>query len=192
MTSALLVIDFINDIAHPNGKIARSAERIVENKVIEKANEAIAVARKRNWLTVFIKVAFHPGYPDCPKDSPLFGPAASHGALLLGTWGTHFHERLTVQADDLVVIKHRVSGFYATPLEAILKAQSVDRLLLAGTATNMAVEHTARDAHDRDYSVLILQDGCEAATEEAHRAAIESMSRFSKIISTDALEKFND
>jgi len=192
MTTALLVIDFINDIAHPNGKIARSAERIAKNKVIEKTNGAIAVARKRNWLLVFIKVGFHPGYPDCPKHSPLFGPAASHGALLLGTWGTHFHERLAVQASDLVVIKHRVSGFYATPLEALLRAQNVHRLVLTGTATNMAIEHTARDAHDRDYSVLILQDGCEAATDEAHRAALESMSRFSKIILTDALEEFND
>ncbi len=182
--SALLIIDFINDIAHQKGKIARSAERIEKNQVIEKSNKAIAQARKINHLIIFVKVGFHPGYLDCPKTSPLFGSAAQHGALLLGSWGTEFHEKLELQNSDLVIVKHRVNAFYATPLEAILRAQSIKHLILTGTATNMAIEHTARDAHDRDYSVVVLQDACETASEEAHKAALESMSRFCKIISS--------
>lgn len=182
--SALLVIDFINDIAHPKGKIARSAERIEKNQVIEKSNAAIAHARKMNYLLIFVKVGFHPGYLDCPKMSPLFGAAAQHGALLLDSWGTEFHEKLEFQKSDLVVIKHRVNVFYSTPLEAILRAQNIQRLILTGVATNMAIEHTARDAHDRDYSVVILKDACETASEEAHKAALESMSHFCKIISS--------
>lgn len=185
MTTALLIIDFINDIAHLKGKIARSAERIEKNKVIAKANQAMTYAREQNWQLILVKVGFHPGYPDCPKHSPLFGAAPTHGALLLGTWGTEFHEHLHVQPTDLVVVKHRVSCFYATHLEAILRAQIINRLVLSGTATNMAIEHTARDAHDRDYGVVVLQDACEAASEEAHKAALESMSRFSKIVSTE-------
>jgi nicotinamidase-related amidase len=186
MLSALLVLDFINDIADQNGKIARSSERIFKNKVIEKANEAISHARKMHWPILFIKVGFHLGYPECPKHSPLFGAAESLGALLLGSWGTDFHKDLNVHETDLVIVKHRVSAFYGTSMEPILKAKGIQRLVIAGTATNMAVEHTARDAHDRDYSVLILEDACEAATEEAHRGALESMSRFAKIINTDA------
>lgn len=60
-----------------------------------------------------------------------------------------------------------------------MRAQNIQHL-----ATNMAVEHTARDAHDRDYSVVILKDACETASEEGHKAALESISRFCKIIST--------
>lgn len=182
--SALLVIDFINDIAHPKGKIARSAERIEKNRVIERSNEAIAHARRMNYLLIFVKVGFHPGYPDCPKTSPLFSAAAKNGALLLGSWGTEFHEKLEFQKSDLVIVKHRVNVFYSTPLEAILGAQNIQHLILTGTATNMAIEHAARDAHDRDYSVVILEDACETTSEEAHKAALESMSRFCTIMSS--------
>lgn len=182
--TALLVIDFINDISHREGKIARSAERIEKNQVIERSNEAIAHARKKNDLLIFVKVGFHNGYPDCPKASPLFGEAAKHGALLLDSWGTEFHEKLKFQKSDLVVVKHRVNAFYSTPLEAVLRAQNIRRVILTGTATNMAVEHTARDAHDRDYAVVVLKDACESASEEAHMAALESMGRFSRVVST--------
>ena len=183
MNSALLVIDFINDIAHLEGKMARSAERIQKNRVIETCNEAIAYARKRDYLLIFVKVGFQADYVDCPKTSPLFGNAAKQGALLLGSWGTEFHAKLQVLESDLVVVKPRVSAFYSTPLEAILGAQSIKHLFVTGTATNMAVEHCARDAHDRDYSVTILKDACEAASEESHLAALESMSRFCTIAS---------
>ena len=188
-TTALLVIDFINDIAHKKGKIARSAERIEKNHVLEHANHAIAQARASKCLLIFVKVGFHQGYPECPKNSPLFGPAAQHGALLLDSWGTEFHEKLDYKQGDLAIVKHRVSAFYATPLEAILRAHQIQSLALSGTATNMTIEHTARDAHDRDYSVVVLQDACETATEEAHLASIESMSRFCKIISAEQFLK---
>jgi nicotinamidase-related amidase len=181
MHTALLVIDFINDISDPKGKIARSAERIEKNRVIDRANEAIAMARKKGWLLLFFKVGFHPGYPECPPNSPLFGAAPKHGALLLGSWGTDFHEDLDVQKTDLVLVKHRVNCFYATPLEAILRAKNIQTIVLAGTATNMAIEHTARDAHDRDYTVVVLKDCCETASEEAQIASLESLSRIAQI-----------
>ncbi|MBM3191879.1 MAG: cysteine hydrolase [Chlamydiae bacterium] len=185
MASALLVIDFVNDITHTKGKIANAAERIEKNRVIEKSNIAIAHARKRNYLLIFVKVGFHPGYLECPKTSPLFSSVEQAGALLLGTWGAEFHEKLKFQKSDLVVVKHRVNAFYATPLEAILRAQNIQRLLLTGVATNVAIEHTAREAHDRDYSVIILEDACETYSKEAHKAALESMSHFCTIMSCD-------
>jgi len=187
MRSALLVLDFINDIAHAKGKIARSAERIAAHRVIENANQVIAHARAQHWPIYFVKVGFHPGYIDCPKHSPMFSPAAQHGALLLGSWGTQFHEKLAFQENDPVVVKHRVSAFYATSLEALLGAQEIEQIVLTGTATNMAVEHTGRDAHDRDYSVVVIRDACEAATEEAHKAALESLGRFAQVITSGEL-----
>lgn len=187
MTSALLVIDFINDIVHPKGKITRCAERIIKNKVITRANQAIAHARKKSWPIIFVKVGFHTGYLECPKHSPLFGLAPAHEALLLNSWGTEFHEDLDIKPMDMKMIKHRVSCFYATPLEAILHAQAINTLLLIGVATNMTIEHTARDAHDRDYAVIVIQDACETASKEAHEAALENLGRIAQVIDTEAL-----
>jgi nicotinamidase-related amidase len=188
MKPALLVIDFINDIAHPKGKIARSADRIQKNQIIEHANQAIKFAREQKWLIIFIKVGFSTNYAECPKTSPLFGKAPENKALLLGAWGTEFVENLDCRAGDLILVKTRVSSFYGTSLEPILRANAITHLVISGTATNMTVEHTARDAHDRDYSVIILEDACEGATHEAHQAALESMSRIAKIIPTKDLE----
>jgi nicotinamidase-related amidase len=60
-------------------------------------------------------------------------------------------------------------------------------IFLSGIATHMAVEHTAREAHDRDYSVNVLPDACEALTKEIHESALTSLSRISKILSTGEL-----
>ena len=187
MKPALLVIDLINDIAHPKGKIARSAERIEQNQVLSKVNSVIRHARKKNWPIVFVKVGFHAHYPECPKQSPLFGPAESHGALALGTWGTEFVEGLDVQPSDLVMVKHRVNCFYGTPLETILRARGIDTVILTGTATNMTVEHTGRDAHDRDYAVVVVEDACETATEEAQKASLANLSRLARIVDAKTL-----
>jgi nicotinamidase-related amidase len=185
--TAFLVIDFINDIAHLQGKIARSAERIAKNGVIANANKLIAHARKQKALLIFVRVGFSPGYPECPKHSPLFGGAFTHGALQLGTWGTEWHEDLDVQPQDITIVKHRVSCFYATPLPALLGAQQIHTLILSGTATNMAIEHTARDAHDRDLRVFVASDACESATEESHIAALQSMQRFCSVMDTKSV-----
>ena len=53
-----------------------------------------------------------------------------------------------------------------------------------GVSTNMAVELTAREAHDRDYLVEIVEDACAARTKESHDISIKVLSSFSKIINT--------
>lgn len=187
----LLVLDFINDIAHPNGKIARSAARIAKNRVIEKANQVIEWARAHQALIIQVKVAFSSNYRECPRHSPLFGQLPQHGALQLGTWGTEFHEQLDVRPEDSVVVKHRVNAFYGTNLEVILRAQEIDTVVIIGTATNMAVEATARDAHDRDYQVMVVADACETAEQAQHEAALNSMARFTRVVQAAELSSSN-
>ena len=178
MKALLLTLDFINDITHPQGKIARYAERIEHNHVIEQANQAITYARQQKWPIAHVKVGFDATYAQCPKHSPMFGSAAEHQALQLDSWGTAFNDKLAHKQTDTVITKHRVSAFYNTDLETLLRAQHIDTLVLCGVATNMAVEHTARDAHDRDYRVVILTDACEAASDTANNATFASLARF--------------
>lgn len=85
--AALIVIDYINDIAHLKGKIARSAERIEKHQAIEHANEAIRCAREKHFVLIFVKVGFHPGYPDCPKHSLLFWTRSAARSIALGIVG---------------------------------------------------------------------------------------------------------
>lgn len=180
--SALLVLDFINDIVHEKGKIARSAEYVQQHQVIENANRIIEHARKKEISVIFVKVGFSPSYYELPAHSPFFSKLKGLDALKLGAWGTEFHEKLNYGKNDIVVIKHRVSAFYATDLETILRSKQIDSLIICGVSTNMAVELTAREAHDRDYEVTIIADACGAANQQLHEQSLTILQMISRVV----------
>ena len=62
------------------------------------------------------------------------------------------------QADDVVIYKHRFSGFYQTDLDARLKQLGIKHLIITGCTTSVCVEATVRDAMFRDYSCVLLTD----------------------------------
>lgn len=192
MNKALLVIDFINDIAHPDGRIAASAAHVVEQGAIKHANQALAHARARGWLVVLIKVGFDAGYLLQPKESPMFGRAKQFGALSLGDSGTDFHPELDVRPGDLVLTKPRVSPFYGTALEPALRANHVDHLYLCGVSTSWAIQAAARDGHDRDYAITILEDACAAADASEHQGSLRLLGRIAEIIKVAQLSSSPD
>lgn len=185
MRTSFIGLDYIIDITHPSGKLAGAATQVADRGVIAKANQALAIARERGWLTVLVRVGFSPGYPEQPKNSPLFGRAHEAKALALGEPGTDFHPDLQVALADFIVVKPRVSAFYCSGLEAALRANKIERLVIAGVSSAWAVQATARDAHDRDYEVYIAEDACAAADEEDHRISMRMLSRIAKIIHVD-------
>ncbi|MFQ2909445.1 cysteine hydrolase family protein [Aeromonas allosaccharophila] len=182
MNKALLVIDFINDIAHPDGRIAASAAHVLEQDAIAHANQALAHARAHGWLVVLIKVGFDGGYQLQPKGSPMFGRAHQLGALSLTDPGTDFHPDLDVQPGDLVLAKPRVSPFYGTALEPALRANHIDHLYLCGVSTSWAIQAAARDGHDRDYTITILEDACAAVDATEHHTSLRMLGRIAEII----------
>lgn len=189
MKTAIIALDYIVDIMHPDGKIARSAQQASERDIVAKANHALEIAREKHWLVIHIKVGFSSGYSDQPKHSPMFGRAHEFRALELGTAGTDFHPDLHVDPGDLVITKPRVSAFYGTSLEPMLRANSIERLVLTGVSSTWAVQSTARDAHDRDYRVIILEDACAAASAEEHLASMKMLSTIANIVTVEDLNE---
>ena len=185
--SALLVIDFINDIVHPDGKISRCAKMVNENKTIEKANTVIQFANKKNWIIIFVKVAFSENYFEVPKESKFFGGARNLGALQINTWGTEFIEGLSIPKNHITIVKNRVNVFHQTNLDLILKANNISELYLTGVSTEMAIQSTARDACDRDYKVTVIADACAGGSPEGYQSSIEVLKSISNVISTEEL-----
>jgi len=111
----------------------------------------------------------------------LFGKAHEFQALKLNSWATEFHEQIDVKENDIILTKHRVSAFYGTPLDLILKNNKIDTILVAGVATDLAVSNTVRDAHDRDYQITILSDCCAAANNEDHETALASLKKLANV-----------
>lgn len=191
MNTALIVLDLINDIVHDQGKLAGggTAAQASARDLLKQANAVIAHARTSGWPVIFVKVGFSGDYTEHPEASPFFGRAPAAGALRLDGWGTAFVDGLDVTASDSVVVKHRISAFYGTALEAILRANHINRLVLAGVSTTWAVESTARDAHDRDYQVVVVEEACAARSEDDHRQALKNIAAIGAVMSLDQLRQ---
>ena len=189
--SALILIDFINEIVDEKGKFAgKGYPAFVKARgVLENVNAAIAKARTKAIPVIFVRVGFSPDYREWPESSPLFGAAKKFCALQLGAWATEIHESLNKTDADFLVTKHRVSAFYATSLEVILRTLKADTLLIGGVATDIAVQSAAREAHDRDYRVVVLEDLCGAGSEDDHAQALRLLAKVATVAkSTDVPE----
>jgi len=187
MRTALIVIDLINDIVHPDGALAASATEVASRGVIARANALAARARQVGVPVVLVRVGFQPGYPNHPDHSPLFGPARQKGALLLGTWGTQFHRDLAIDPTDIVVVKPRVSAFHATTLADTLAGWGTGRLVICGVSTEMGVLTTARDAHDFDFHVVVAADVCASASPTLHEAALAMLARTGEVLQSNVI-----
>ncbi|MFA7587217.1 MAG: cysteine hydrolase [Novosphingobium sp.] len=178
-----LVMDMMNDLVDENGfSKATYGVQVRERGVLANTAVAIASARQAGAKIGFVRVGFSDDYRECPPASPIFSGARNNGIFKLGTWGTEVHPSLAPQSGDFDIVKHRVSPFYATSLEAILRANGVERLVLCGVSTNGVVHSGAREAHDRDYEVVILEDCCAGVTPDEHLHAIACLGRYARIV----------
>jgi biuret amidohydrolase len=85
------------------------------------------------------------------------------------------------------VTKPRVSAFYGTNLESILRARRIERLVVAGVSTAWAVQSTVRDAHDRDYQVVVVEDACAAADQPEHEASMKLLGLIASVVKVEDL-----
>ncbi|NWF47250.1 cysteine hydrolase [Hydrogenophaga sp. D2P1] len=178
-----LVLDMMNDLVHadgPNGKGAYG-EQVRSRRVLENTRVALDKARAAGLPVGFVRVGFSADYRECPPSSPIFSGARKNGIFKLGTWGTEVHPDLGQQTSDFDIVKHRVSPFYSTSLEAILRAHGIRTIYCSGISTNAVVQATVREGHDRDYEMVVLEDGCCGLSDEEHDNAIKGLQRFCRI-----------
>ncbi|MGW5352896.1 isochorismatase family protein [Streptomyces sp. NPDC004031] len=89
-----------------------------------------------------------------------------------------------VRDGDLVVVKRTIGGFLDTGLHELLRERGVNTLVLAGIATNLGVESTARAASDLDYRLVFAADAMAALTAAEHEAAVAlDFPRFGTVVS---------
>lgn len=187
-STALINIDFINDIVHEDGVFGQNYAQIIkERAVIHHANEVIRFARANNVLNIYIKVAFSSDYREISANNSFFGRAVELNGFKMNTWGTEFHKDLDYQEGEIIVYKHRISPLYNTNLECILNAHQIKQLMITGVATDLAVQMLARDAVDRDYKVIVCKDACAGLSNEIQDATMISLARMAKVITNKEL-----
>jgi len=155
---------------------------VQNNNSIENINNAIVKARSENIFIVFVRVAFNSDYADCPSNSLLFMNAPKFGALQDKTWATEICSSIDYQDTDICLVKKRVSAFYGTQLENLLKENSITSIFLAGCATDLAINNTAREAHDRDFEITVLSSCCIASNEDDHKNSLLLLEKIAKVV----------
>lgn len=186
MGRALLVLDMVNELVHPDGKYSHVClKQLTSRRVIDRATDAVRRSRRDGIPVIYVVLAFSEHYADWPRASALFGPPDPERRFRAGRWGTAVHERLSPLPGEDIVVKRRVSPFLGTSLEMLLRARSIDTIMCLGVATDLIVLSTAKEAHDLDFQVIILEDATATADDELQRAATLLLSRTATIATVD-------
>lgn len=187
--SIFLVMDMMNDLVAEDGFSARAyGVQVKQGNVLANTAAAIDKARDAGVKVGYVRVGFSPDYRECPPSSPIFSGARKNNIFQLGTWGTEVHPDLAPREGDFDIVKHRVSPFYGTSLEPILRANGIERIIMCGVSTNGVVHSGAREAHDRDYEVVILKNCCAGVNAEEHAHALSCLARYATIIDSDEFD----
>jgi nicotinamidase-related amidase len=103
--------------------------------------------------------------------------------------GSHEHQVVSELAPidrELVIDKNASSAFNGTGIDQLLRNLNLQTLVVTGMATDMCVETTARDAADRGYNVIVVEDATATFFPDHHRAALSAMARvYTKVWNTD-------
>lgn len=139
--------------------------------LLGRARQAIETARRHGAHVGYVRVGFTDAeLAAIPAHSPMAAAAGRYGAQMhADAPGTQVHESLAPQPNDIVVRKTRVGAFGTTDLHQRLRERGVDTLVLAGISTSGVVLSTLRDAHDRDFRVLVLADATADRDPHVHR-----------------------
>lgn len=171
--AALLLVDLQNDNAHPDGAFASfgAANHAREQDLVANVLQLLDWARKNSMPVIHNRIVFYPGGNFGGSNAPIFrmiGPES----LKLGSWGADALEGLEAKADEPVLLRNRMSSFNGTGLDVLLRNSGITTVVVAGVWTNMAVEHTVRDAADHGYHAVLVTDATSSINADWHQAAL--------------------
>jgi ureidoacrylate peracid hydrolase len=185
-TTRFLVIDVQNDFCAEGGWFDKPGVDLGSiHEAVDRLVDFIEVAREAGIPPIFIRAIYDEIYLSPPMLERHARTGLETAHCQTGTWGAEFF-RVAPRENELVLTKHRYSAFKDTELDALLRAQRVENLILAGITSNVCVESTARDAYMIDYHVVFLSDASATYQVEAHEATLANIRRaFGIVASTD-------
>lgn len=171
--TALLLIDVQKEVLDAKGTLCGDLPNVAD-ALLNAVRDLVSWAREYRVPVVWIRMAFRPGYVDASR-SVRASINEMGGRLVDGTWGAELVDGLGRLDDDIVITKKRPSAFFGTDLNFVLRGLDVERLIVAGTSTNWAVESTIRDAESLDYLVVVPREATGARMGHLHESALRSI-----------------
>ncbi len=178
---ALVVIDMQRDFVEPGGFGATLGNDVTRLQAIIPATaRLVALFRDNGWPVIHTREGHKPDLSDCPpakreRGSPTLriGDEGPMGRILIhGEPGHGIVAELAPLPGEIVIDKPGKGSFYATPLGDLLKARSITHLVVAGVTTEVCVQTTLREANDRGYECLLVEDATESYFPEFKAATL--------------------
>jgi nicotinamidase-related amidase len=175
--TALIVIDMQNDFCDPSAQLfVAGAPSIVGNV------GRLTHTFRASETPVVIILRRH-RYSGVDVDLPRVGRFQAEPFLTDGP-GADLVDGLEIAADDIVVVKHRWSAFFATDLDMVLRRTGIRTVVLAGVQTPNCIRATATDATSLDYHCIVASDATASATPAIQQANLADMAQMGVEIAT--------
>jgi len=181
--TALLVIDMQRDFCDPSGYMnSRGDDVAAARAIVPRILSALEAARRTGMLVIYTREGHRANLSDLPENKRLktaragaqIGTEGPLGRLLIrGEVGWDFIDEMQPLDEDVVIDKIGTGAFHATELHDVLRNRRIENVVLTGVTTGICVSSTAREATDRGYSVLVLEDCCAEPDPHNHDMAIQ-------------------
>ena len=192
--TALLVVDMQRGFVEEGQVMEVPPAR----EALPRIQELLGIFREKGLPVVFTEFTYSPAAPllvgELHPEHRRAAPGAATGfgrpssSCLEGDPSASVVPELAPRADELVVRKHYYDGFSGTVLDGALRARGVTTLVVTGTMTDICVLATVIGAFNREYRVLVVEDGVATLWPEIQRATLDIIRRaYARVLSAKEL-----
>jgi biuret amidohydrolase len=181
-STALVVIDMQRDFVEPGGfgqALGNDVSRLLA--IVPTVRALLDWCRARGVRVLHTREGHRPDLSDCPpaklrRGNPTLriGAKGPMGRILVdGEPGNAIVPELAPLAGETVIVKPGKGAFWSTPLHEILTSAGITNLIVAGVTTEVCVQTTMREANDRGYDCLLIEDATESYFKEFKQATLD-------------------